>query len=393
MTEPGDEPVDEQHVEKTLDELSAELAAARAALRDGIMREDLFTPPEREQMLRSLSALDTFAEEITSVARRRVMALEREKARAERTNRTNKVVKTGAGRRLARARRPARRAARRSMVGVRLLVPYVQGGLRPETIMALNTCGIDGDAYMMTRDDSYHELLQGEWNQGNELVVVEQDIVPHATALDELLQCHSAWCAFGDSTRPSGCTRVWAARSFRRGCRDVPGCAEDDRQLVRRQACSEALVPAGRLAEVVSHRTRGRAARAWDSPAPARRRAHGCVTEEDLAAVRAKAQGGSDSSTNGEAAKTEPNYSDDIPSAPTFTFLIPTHREDRPLQRCLDSLAPQLLPGDEVYVIGDTCNGPLPKVRSLVESYRNSDSTPGPVPVSAPQRQPPYMGA
>jgi Glycosyl transferase family 2 len=54
---------------------------------------------------------------------------------------------------------------------------------------------------------------------------------------------------------------------------------------------------------------------------------------------------------------------------PSFSFLIPTHREDRPLARCLDSVAPQLGPNDEVVVIGDTCDGPLPRVRDLVRDY------------------------
>jgi glycosyltransferase involved in cell wall biosynthesis len=54
---------------------------------------------------------------------------------------------------------------------------------------------------------------------------------------------------------------------------------------------------------------------------------------------------------------------------PTFSFLIPTHREDRPLQRCLDSVASQLGKYDEVIVIGDTLDGQMPKVETLVRSY------------------------
>lgn len=56
-------------------------------------------------------------------------------------------------------------------------------------------------------------------------------------------------------------------------------------------------------------------------------------------------------------------------SRPTFSFLVPTHREDRPLRRCLDSVLPQMRPGDEVIVIGDTHDGDLPGVESLVSSY------------------------
>ena len=54
---------------------------------------------------------------------------------------------------------------------------------------------------------------------------------------------------------------------------------------------------------------------------------------------------------------------------PTFSFLVPTHRENRPLERCLDSIAWQLGAGDEVIVIGDTADGPLPGVEALVRDY------------------------
>lgn len=54
---------------------------------------------------------------------------------------------------------------------------------------------------------------------------------------------------------------------------------------------------------------------------------------------------------------------------PTISFLMPTHREDRPLRRALNSIAPQLQPGDEVVVIGDTHDGELPGVQATVKEY------------------------
>lgn len=54
---------------------------------------------------------------------------------------------------------------------------------------------------------------------------------------------------------------------------------------------------------------------------------------------------------------------------PTLSLLVPTHREDRPLKRCLDSVAGQLAHSDEVIVVGDTHDGPLPAVEALVKSY------------------------
>lgn len=55
---------------------------------------------------------------------------------------------------------------------------------------------------------------------------------------------------------------------------------------------------------------------------------------------------------------------------PTLSILIPTHRPDRPLRRCLRSIASQpLLPGDEVIVIGDTYDHELPSVERLVKDF------------------------
>lgn len=52
-----------------------------------------------------------------------------------------------------------------------------------------------------------------------------------------------------------------------------------------------------------------------------------------------------------------------------LSFLIPTHREDRPLARALNSIVGQLSPYDEVLVIGDIADGPLPRVERLVARY------------------------
>lgn len=55
---------------------------------------------------------------------------------------------------------------------------------------------------------------------------------------------------------------------------------------------------------------------------------------------------------------------------PTLSVLIPTPGLGRPLGRCLQSVREQpLLPGDEVLVIGDTAEGPLPEVEATVASF------------------------
>lgn len=58
-----------------------------------------------------------------------------------------------------------------------------------------------------------------------------------------------------------------------------------------------------------------------------------------------------------------------IPLNPTISFIVATHREDRPLARCLSSIAGQLEPGDEVIVVCDVHDGPLPGVEARVAAY------------------------
>lgn len=53
---------------------------------------------------------------------------------------------------------------------------------------------------------------------------------------------------------------------------------------------------------------------------------------------------------------------------PTLTLLIPTLGRPE-LRRALDSAMPQLLPGDEIIVIGDLRLGPLPDTEALCASY------------------------
>jgi glycosyltransferase involved in cell wall biosynthesis len=54
---------------------------------------------------------------------------------------------------------------------------------------------------------------------------------------------------------------------------------------------------------------------------------------------------------------------------PTITFAVPTIDPQRPLLRCLASIAPQLLTGDEVLVIGDTHDGPLPHAEEITGRF------------------------
>lgn len=53
----------------------------------------------------------------------------------------------------------------------------------------------------------------------------------------------------------------------------------------------------------------------------------------------------------------------------SLSLIVATHRDDRPLSRCLASVAGQLQPDDEVLVIGDTYDGSLPGVERVVKGF------------------------
>lgn len=52
----------------------------------------------------------------------------------------------------------------------------------------------------------------------------------------------------------------------------------------------------------------------------------------------------------------------------TLSLIIPTAGRAT-LRRTLDSAAPQLLPGDECLVVGDTTDGPLPQTEAICADY------------------------
>lgn len=55
-------------------------------------------------------------------------------------------------------------------------------------------------------------------------------------------------------------------------------------------------------------------------------------------------------------------------NTPTLSIVIPT--AGRPtLRRTLDSMAPQMLPGDECVVVGDVLDGPLRVTEEIVKDY------------------------
>lgn len=53
----------------------------------------------------------------------------------------------------------------------------------------------------------------------------------------------------------------------------------------------------------------------------------------------------------------------------SLTGIIPTFDPKRPLRRALQSAARQMQPQDEIIVVGDTADGPLPEIEEVVRSF------------------------
>jgi hypothetical protein len=85
------------------------------------------------------------------------------------------------------------RALRRR--AVMATVPYVPMMLKDETVAALRGERV---AYVDVSEDrhAYWRLLRGLWASGEDVLLVEQDIVPHRGALADLDACPWDWCAF-----------------------------------------------------------------------------------------------------------------------------------------------------------------------------------------------------
>jgi Glycosyl transferase family 2 len=53
---------------------------------------------------------------------------------------------------------------------------------------------------------------------------------------------------------------------------------------------------------------------------------------------------------------------------PTLGIFIPTHGRPE-LRRAIESAVPQMLPGDDLLIVGDTRDGPLPQTEAIVAEY------------------------
>jgi hypothetical protein len=77
-----------------------------------------------------------------------------------------------------------------------ILVPFVDGMLRPETRDWAAAQEPYATCYQLerTHTGAYGELLLAHWGAGRDLVVIEQDIVPPELAVERFAACPMPWC-------------------------------------------------------------------------------------------------------------------------------------------------------------------------------------------------------
>lgn len=80
---------------------------------------------------------------------------------------------------------------------MRVVVPWVPGMLREETVTALDRAGVPWESCSMPAWDSgaYGSLLEQLWRDGRSFCVLEQDVVPTGAMLFRLAACRGDWCS------------------------------------------------------------------------------------------------------------------------------------------------------------------------------------------------------
>ena len=84
---------------------------------------------------------------------------------------------------------------------MKIVIPHTGHGLAGETVLALARHSRHGDHLQFTSvgrdDEAYWRLLRDLWEQREDVVIVEQDIVIHDTVLDGFDDCPGLWCTHG----------------------------------------------------------------------------------------------------------------------------------------------------------------------------------------------------
>ncbi len=151
---------------------------------------------------------------------------------------------------------------------VNVYVPYTK--LRPETRAAVPPGAVL--TWVGSHEHNYWGLLADLWARGDTFIVVEHDIVPHASALRELDACPSEWCAFpyqvgdGMETTALGCTKFGAGLIARH-----PDLLRSIGPRHRSWRGLDSLVVGGLHQRREKEHVHGPAVRHLQAPAPARR--------------------------------------------------------------------------------------------------------------------------
>jgi len=82
---------------------------------------------------------------------------------------------------------------------MKIVVPYVTGGLRDETRQAVRGAPLEHEPRFVQLDDTeaYWRLWHELWEAAETVTVVEQDIVPTGDVFRSFDSCPEPWCAFG----------------------------------------------------------------------------------------------------------------------------------------------------------------------------------------------------
>lgn len=75
-----------------------------------------------------------------------------------------------------------------------VIAPYVHS--YPEHVEALSAVGYDVVRVPCITETTYYDLLSAIYSTGKQFVVIEHDMIPRPTDVQDLLECQEKWCGF-----------------------------------------------------------------------------------------------------------------------------------------------------------------------------------------------------
>ncbi len=78
-----------------------------------------------------------------------------------------------------------------------IVVPYIDRMLHEETVESVRQAGYPYALWPLDPDDpfAYATLLAGLWNRGDDLIIVEQDMIVPPGAIKAMIKCEALWCS------------------------------------------------------------------------------------------------------------------------------------------------------------------------------------------------------